>query len=85
MVEKNKKPSIQQDVSTEEQEPLTDLKSMRLDLLCKIDLLLGRFYALQNEIDPLLMERDSINDELLETFEFISEEILIKYNKSDIF
>lgn len=71
------------DVSTKEQTPLTDLKSVRSDLLCKIDLLIEKRDNLQHRILMLDLEQEGIVMELNENLEFISDKIL-KHMRPDL-
>lgn len=84
MVEKNKKHSIQQDVSTKEQEPLTDLESSRLGLLRKIELLSGKSDCIEDKISRLYSKQRLIEAELKKNIDFISEEIVKKYTRPDL-
>ena len=58
MTKTNEKHSIQQDVSTKEQEPFTELGSMSSDLLCKIDMLIGESYDLEKKIASHLLKSE---------------------------
>jgi len=84
MVEKSEKHFKQQDVSTKEKEPLTDLEYARLDLLEKIDLVSGKRDEVNDKIFMLEMELEIIEEELSETCEFLSEKILKKHMRPEL-
>jgi len=64
MTNKNEKHSIQQDVLTEEQEPLTELEPTRSDVICKLELLLRECDDIEKEMIRLGMELEFIKTEL---------------------
>ncbi len=66
MTNKNEKHSIQQDVLTEEQEPLTELEPTRSDVICKLELLLRECDDIEKEMIKLEMGQEFINTEFHE-------------------
>ncbi len=66
MTNKNEKHSIQQDVLTKEQEPLTELEPTRSDVICKLELLLRECDDIEKEMIKLEMGQEFINTEFHE-------------------
>lgn len=85
MTNKNKKHSIQQDVSTKEEEFFAELEFARSDLLSQIDMLIEKRDDLQDKINCLELEKESINIDLHEAYKLISEKILKKNEQPDCF